>query len=145
MIIPLKIYARAYGFYLVLSVPLMFMPGIYLYSAVLAFMAGFASLIIFFLIFLALHVAKATFKIAMAVLFFGVLLAVGVAFKLLLTDVFPGEAFSITDADALFPLGGAVAGWVSLWIEAPHIRKHFEKAPQETAESIITHPENQTI
>ncbi len=131
MKIPFIIYAQAYGIYLLLTIPALAEPGIYIISAMYAFTAGLAAMAIFTLLFLLLHFIKPHYTTVITVLFVGVLLAVGTGFKLLLLDSMPGRSFWKMDGDTLFPIAAVLAGCIAVYINIPRIRDHFSPSVLE--------------
>jgi len=139
---PFTIYAQAYGIYLLLTIPaLAIRPvyAVYAISAAYAFVAGFVAMIVFALVFL-LHLIKPHYKTAIAILFAGVLLAVGIGFKLLLLNVFPYRSFWEMDGDTLFPIAGILAGCIAAYINIPRIRNHFSPVLIEEINTIGLQP-----
>ena len=131
MRIPFIIYAQAYGIYLLLTIPALTDAIIYMFSAMYAFFAGLAALIIFDLLFLLLHFLKPGYKTVVAILLAGVILAVSIAFKLLLVAAMPGRDFLKMDGDVLFPIAAMMAGCIAVFINILRIRKHFSPSVLE--------------
>lgn len=140
MKIPFIIYAQAYGIYLLLTIPALAEFVIYMYSAVYAFAAGLAAMIVFALFFLLLHLIKPHYKTVMLMLFASVLLAVGIGFKLLLMNIMPGRSFWKMDMDTLFPLAAILSGCIAVYINTPRIRNHFSPVSIEEINTIGVQP-----
>jgi len=140
MKIPFIIYAQAYGIYLLLTIPALTDGGLYLLSAIYAFGASLAALVVFTSLFLLLHVIKPGYKQVIAILFGAVLLAVGISFKLLLMSILPGRSFWEMDSNTLFPLAALLAGCIAVFINIPRIRNHFSPSIIEEVNTIGVQP-----
>ncbi len=138
MKIPFIIYAQALGIYMVLSLPALFEPAIYLISATYAFCTGFVAMIAFAAVFLVLHLIKASAGIATAVLFLSIVIAVMMAYAVLLRIEMPRRSFWYVDEFTFFPVAAIVSGWVATGINYRKIAAHFSPAAIEEFETIFS-------
>jgi hypothetical protein len=144
MKLPFLIYLFALGFYVLLTAPALAMPVIYITSMFFAVAAGFIAVAIFALVFFILHISRAPYTIAVAVLAFAVVLSVAAAFAMLFgngSDVwFIGGNMFI-----LFPVAAVVAGWLSICVNSRKIKNHFSPSLQNDIETIGINHQNQII
>ena len=121
MRIPLKIYLRAVGIYLLLTLPLLMNPGIYFISMLFVLMFGWYACLMFMIIFFSIRRVK-SYLYKMAALFIAVIPCVASAYHILLWFHLGFDARDYRSF-LLFPATAVIAGWISLVISSKAIRK----------------------
>ncbi len=144
MKIPFIIYLHSLGIYLLLTLPTLVVPVIYFCSAAYAIASGFAALVVFTAIFLVLDGKRPPLRTVVRSLLAAVIVAVAVAFKLLLVVAMPERGFWVLDPDTLFPIVAVIAGWAGVAVNHRKTSEHFNPSFLEDFETIFTYDKNQT-
>ncbi len=111
------IYFRALAIYMVLSLPALMIPFIYIISALYAFLFGWFALAVFALVYVFLMSCYYVTRIILLII--AVVLAVGFAFHMI-GVVHKGDVWN-TGVFLLFPIAAVIAGWISLFISWKNI------------------------
>ena len=136
---PFIIYVQAFAVYLLLTLPTLTEPVIYIYSALYAFMAGLVASPFFIVVFLILGKGRTRANMVIYILIATIVLAVAAAYKILLLVFMPERSFSTLDTDAIFPMLAIIAGWIGLAINYRKIKSHFSDTLAKGFETIATY------
>jgi hypothetical protein len=139
MKIPFIIYVQALGIYLLLTLPTITVPVIYLISAWYAFTCGFAAMVVFVVAFFIINRTRPGVPIVNGVLAITVLPAVAIAYKLLLVVMIPNRSFWAMDENTLFPMVAVIAGWAAIAFNIKRISQHFLPPVIEEWETLFTY------
>ena len=133
------IYLQALGIYLLLTLPTLTEPVIYMYSAMYATTAGLVAWVVFLLVLLLVNKSKPSAPIAKAILFTTIVFAVAAAYKVVLVVAIPGRGFWQLDTDIVFPILAVISGWLSLAANFWKFKARFSKPLLDGFETIFTY------
>src|SRR5215213_7371525 len=109
---PFIIYIRAVGLYMLVTLPVIIAPFMYIISAIYVLLFGWFAWGLFTIFYLLLYPVK-QYAIKMISLMIAVIISVGFAFQMI--EVF-GTERDVWNSGSflLFPFAGVIAGWISL-------------------------------
>lgn len=121
---PVAIYFRAYLIYLMITLPSMLFPPMYMLSALYALVFGFASCLVFTMAYFAIKTARFNFQSKFILLVITIPIAVAVGHTLI--GVFNVED-NVWDLNLFlcFPSVAIVSGWISLHVNKRSVREEF--------------------
>jgi len=133
------IYLQAVGFYLLLTLPTLTVPVIYMFSAMYATTAGLVAWAVFAVVFLIVNHQKPSINVTKATLFTTIVFAVAAAYKVLLLVAMPGREFWRVDEFIAFPIVAVLAGWIGIAINLRSIKARISKPLLDGFETIFTY------
>jgi hypothetical protein len=130
MIQPFIIFLRALGIYLLVTIPTIGVPAMYLLSAYYALTFGWAACPVFLLAYYLVSKIRCGFTVKWNVLLFAVAAAVALAHTLIgISGAEPG-AWELTPF-LCFPGAAIIAGWVSLFRSRKSVKEYLEPEEDE--------------
>lgn len=111
---PVFIFIKAVGIYLLLTLPTIVLPPMYLISAFYAISFGWAACILFVICYQVLLKSHLKFKVKWNILFASVPVAVAVAHSIIGLSKVQGNVWELSPF-LCFPAAAIVAGWISLY------------------------------
>jgi len=130
------VFIRAIGIYLLITLPVLGIPIVYLTSAVYAASFGWIAGAVFMLVMYVLQGLKATIPVKMILLYTSVAAAVAAAYEMM--EVLGAEQdIWQTSGVLIFPAAAVAAGWISLAVSKKTIQTLIKRAAGEPGELVF--------
>lgn len=133
---PITIYFRAYLIYLMITLPSMIFPPMYILSAFYAFVFGLASCLLFTIAYFIIKPARLSFNNKWILLILTIPVVVAIGHSLI-------GAFNVEDnvwdfnLFLCFPLTAVIAGWISVYINKRAVKEEFTGEEQQEFPIVI--------
>ncbi len=117
---PFIIYCRAVSLYAILTLPVLFLPVMYLISLVYVLIFGWFAWAVFTLLYVVINKMGFDFALKTATLFVSIVISVAFAYQMVEVLGIDGNLWHTSYV--IFPFAAVIAGWISVCLSREKIR-----------------------